>query len=335
MSDDTTDRRELFRQAIAGAARAAASSGPLGSLDSLTGAAAGSAGREAPSRAPTPRRTATLEETLAAARVFGLEPRVDSLREAVRSSIRISPVSTHDRPPVIVGGTPHLPPGIEWPAWQGRPLSFLAQVDLGALPDGARANDSLPDRLLFFYDSAGNPSGLESGHRGAGRVLALDHEPGAPLPQDGRPAGASIETVIPRVWSARVEALGLNDAERDGWEEMRHELAERQGTGLTDAQPSSHIVHRVFGYPDYTGGDMQLTCELCANGHDVTDGQPFVHPEGPGMEERADRWELLAQFSADDKLGWSWGPPARRLYFWIDRDALRAGDLAEAWTIAR
>ena len=104
---------------------------------------------------------------------------------------------------------------------------------------------------------------------------------------------------------------------------------------LTDALPSSHIVHRVFGYPDHTGGELQLICELCANGHDVSDGYPFMHPEGPGLEESADRWELLAQFSADDDLGWSWGSPARRLYFWVDRDALRAGDLADVWTITR
>ena len=192
MADDATDRRELFRQAIAGAARAAASGGPLGSLDSLTGAAAEPSPGEAPTRAPAPRRTATLEETLAAARVFGLEPRVDSLREAVRSSIRISPVSTHDRPPVIVGGTPHLPPGIEWPAWQGRPLSFIAQVDLGALPGGAGANDSLPGRLLFFFDTAGNPSGFESAHRGAGRVLALDDEPECSVAA-GRPPGRRLD----------------------------------------------------------------------------------------------------------------------------------------------
>lgn len=48
------------------------------------------------------------------------------------------------------GGTPDLPHDVEWPTREGRPLTFLAQIDLTQV----RASD-LPAAgwLLFFYDA--------------------------------------------------------------------------------------------------------------------------------------------------------------------------------------
>lgn len=33
-----------------------------------------------------------------------------------------------------LGGRPNLPKDVGWPVWNGEPLSFVAQLDLGALP---------------------------------------------------------------------------------------------------------------------------------------------------------------------------------------------------------
>ncbi len=204
------------------------------------------------------------------------------------------------------GGQALLPAGVQWPQWQGRPLTFLARVE----------------RRLFFFDTSSLPSGLRANHRGAGRVLAAPEDDpvlvdGPACPQVRHPGDLAAEFVIPRVWSAPVEELELTEDERVAWEVLRARLASDQGTELTDQVPVD-IVHRIFGYPDHTGGDMPRICERCASGEDFVSG----HHE---LEPAAARWQLLAQFSADPELGWSW---PGRVYFWTD-------DEGAIWTIRR
>jgi hypothetical protein len=79
---------------------------------------------------------------------------------------------------------------------------------------------------------------------------------------------------------------------------------------------------------------MPLICELLANGYDVP-AHPFTHPESEQLADRARRWEMLAQFSTDSAFGWSWGTKQERLYFWIDREMLDAGDLSGVRAIVR
>ncbi len=59
------------------------------------------------------------------------------------------------------GGLPSLPEGVDWPVHPDtrRPLHFLAQVDLAALPDtplpGCPFGAALPRRgMLFFFSFA-------------------------------------------------------------------------------------------------------------------------------------------------------------------------------------
>ena len=61
-------------------------------------------------------------------------------------------------------GNADLPPGTSWPEIDGHPLSFIAQVDLGALPPGA-VRDLLPDTglLSFFLFSAFSTHRVEDG----------------------------------------------------------------------------------------------------------------------------------------------------------------------------
>src|SRR5262245_58266351 len=52
-----------------------------------------------------------------------------------------------------LGGAPDAPPGFTWPTHDGGPLAFLAQIDLGEVPDFP-GRDLLPaaGRLYFFYE---------------------------------------------------------------------------------------------------------------------------------------------------------------------------------------
>jgi hypothetical protein len=287
VEEPATDRRGLFRRAIAGVARAPTAQ----ASDSLTRGLLGF-------------RTASIDELLEASREVGLESQVSALRDLARHSVRIAPglAGIHDT--IAFGGRLQLPSGVDWPRYRGRPLTFLARVD----------------SQLFFYDTSSLPSGFEAIHRGAGCVLVVGEgelvaRDGPTSPRVRHPGVAVAELVIPRVWAATVEALELTEDERAAWELLRAHLASIQGTELTDQVPVD-IVHRIFGYPDHTVGDMPRVCEACSSGDDFVGGRYE-------LEHQAARWELLAQFCPDPELGWSW---PGRVYFWRDREG-------EVWTI--
>lgn len=322
MADEPVDRRGLFRDLFRQATNAIVP--VLGvELDAPPAPA------EQHTRAGLAHRTVSVEELLGKAAEFGLEGRRDALSEHLRRSLRLVPSAHAAADGVEFGGRPLMNDGQEWPSWQGRPLTFLAQLDAGE-PLG---------RLLFFYDATGRPSGCLAAHVGSARVLRANDRRLVPLDGPALPAAAVTgrhagELVLPRAFNARLQPLGFSDDERDAWEALRGELAALQGTELTDRQGGVfQVVHRVFGYPDETGGEMPLTCELASSGEDVIEGRAQLHPQAPKLERRSGRWELLAQLSGDGKLGWPW--VAQRLYFWIDRDALAAGNLEQVWAIAR
>jgi Domain of unknown function (DUF1963) len=320
MPGEPVDRRGLFLDLFRQAA----------------GAIAPALGIEEQPAAPEPHRRAglahrevSIEELLGVAVEFGLEGRKDDLAALARRSMRMAPAAHSASTEIEFGGRPLMNDGQQWPSWQDRPLTFLGQVEAG---------EQL-GRLLFFYDAVGRPSGCLAAHRGSARVLRANDRrlvpaDGPALPTAPVAGELARELAIPRAVSAKVEALALSDDERDSWEALRGELASRQGIELTDRQSGIfQVIHRVFGYPDETTGEMPLTCELASAGEDVIEGRALLHPQASKLERRSSRWELLAQLSGDGKLGWPW--VAQRLYFWVDRDALAAGELEQVWAVAR
>jgi uncharacterized protein YwqG len=284
-------------------------------------------------------RTASIGDLLAAANELGLGARHAELQAAVRVSVQMAPSRLADGP-VRFGGEAPLPQGAAWPSAAGRPLRLLAQVDLSRIP-----SDGLPfdgqGMLLFFFDTDWSSPGREAAEPKRGRVLHVGRDvetvPTArpALPRRGGVGEVSCELRLPRVWSRRIEALDLTDDERDGWERLREHLAEWQGTdSIEQVASDSRVSHRLFGVPDDTRGDMPLICELCDGGERIV-GHALTHPQADEAEAKSDRWELLAQFSRDPKVGWNWSESAARIYFWCDHARLAAGDFSRVWTIAR
>ncbi len=94
--------------------------------------------------------------------------------DMARPGIRMQP---HDAAAVVdtggskLGGLPDLPAYLDWPCEAGRPLAFVAQVNLAEVAPWDTRHELPPKGLLLFFYDLGNHEG--------GRVLYL--EPGVPL----------------------------------------------------------------------------------------------------------------------------------------------------------
>lgn len=306
--------------------------------------------RPSPSaRTPLPAQPAgtpcAIEDLMRLAADAGLVRHVEAICALSRRTVRLVP---GDGPPAgrsRLGGAPDMPASEVWPNWDAEPLTFLCQIDL-AEAAAAGIDEALPPDglLLVFCAAEQTPSGTSPLDRGSacvlyvepGRVPAVAPEPiGPSLPREARALELSCELAIPRVWTAAVQALGLDDAEQDAWERARCELAELQGLEPWDAGSELRSEHHLLGYPHEMRGDMQLLCELVARGVDVGYGAPAMHPEGSGLDGIAERWRLLLQLTIDDALQWRFGHGRERLYLWGPEDELADGITAQVHGIAR
>jgi hypothetical protein len=122
-------------------------------------------GQRPTTRADTPLAT-RIDPTPANARrrdVAAVSPHIVSAsRQAIVFHQHVPP--RHDRTLSFFGGAPVAPPQFRWPRASGaqsKPLSFLMQIDCGAIPGSARLG-LLPDHgvLYFFLDLAWTPPDL-------------------------------------------------------------------------------------------------------------------------------------------------------------------------------
>jgi len=178
MSEEPVDRRGLFRDLFRQASDA---------VVPALGARLGPLVPQGPAAEPRPaHRTASLEELLRVATDLGLGGRAAAIEGLARRSLRLIPAVNASDQRVGFGGTALMNQELEWPSWQGRALTLLAQVEAG---EGL-------GRLLFFWDVLGRPSGCLAAHRGSAqvlrcresRLLAVD---GPALPAGGPPSSAT------------------------------------------------------------------------------------------------------------------------------------------------
>jgi hypothetical protein len=147
------------------------------------------------------------------------------------------------------------------------------------------------------------------------------------------PVDLSLELTLPRSRSLAVEDLGLSQDEVDAWDELRAQLASLQGVELEDLSSDCLNLHRLVGYPEALGGEMEPDLELT----------PPVSLEGddeslrldPSMTDGVRRWRLLLQVSDDVELRISAGGGFGRLYFWIEEPDLQTSSFEGARALFR
>jgi uncharacterized protein YwqG len=266
-------------------------------------------------------------------------------RPSVRVLPQAAPAETLPLGASRLGGLPDLPAGTAWPAWQGRSLSFLAQLNLADLAAFEAAAPLPPTGLLsFFYDALEQPWGYDPADRGRAVVLYQDADIGLepqPQPADLSTAEYTTFPVVPLAFAAeltlpdlREQEVGitedeLTEAQREAYWDLEH----RHGDGTS----------RVLGNPDAIQGTMRDQCALVSRGINTGSAKlQEVSRQATGLSEEEvaalvqqapDEWLLLLQLdSHETEANMMWGDSGR-LYFWIPRAALAARDFGQVWQV--
>lgn len=288
----------------------------------------------------------TQEALSAAIARHGLQEHAGLLRSAAAPAIgfQTTPAPDEDIPigTTKFGGLPDLPADMPWPATHGRPLAFLAQINLADMPAEQIDDWPLPRAglLSFWFDDAAQPWGYDPKHAGGYQVHLLPTA-GAALARRPYPEftpGDFAETPI-GVWepypTCTVDAKPIvtiqtsvldPNAPDDLWDAaiaLRTELHGEQGQG----------AHRLLGAPDVVQNPMEIECQLASNG--VYCGGATPDADDARLRELARGvvdWRLLLQLDTDDNPEWMWGDMGC-LYFWIRKQDLERQDFSKVWGV--
>jgi uncharacterized protein YwqG len=235
-----------------------------------------------------------------------------------------------------LGGLPDLPLGTTWPlSREGEPLAFLAQLRMEDAASGD-AGGVLPKRghLFFFYDASQQAWGFDPKHRGLSKVF---HSAGVPLARTAAPrklaeAGRfkSCSLRFACAWSvagfmARESAgLELSEKEEESCDDLEEAIGREIGIEGTR--------HQLLGRADPVQNEMELECQLASNGVYCGNPEGFRDPRVKNLKKGAADWLLLLQIDSDEAADMMWGDLGR-VYFWIRKQDLAAGNFDAVWTI--
>lgn len=233
-----------------------------------------------------------------------------------------------------IGGRPDLADDVVWPIWNGKPLTFLAQINLGDLTKFPFAS-VLPREgwLVFFYDAEQQTWGFDPKDRGSWAVIFMPDAKArlercglrSEILQNGFYNLCKVQTheiVTAMPWeSPAIDRLELSEGERDAYLEL-----------LDQIYTEGEACHQILGHPQPIQGDMQLECQLVSNGLYCGNSTGYNDPRAKGLAKGAEDWKLLFQLDSDDKAGMMWGDVGR-LYFWMRQEDLNNRDFGKSWMV--
>jgi uncharacterized protein YwqG len=225
-----------------------------------------------------------------------------------------------------IGGSPDLPPDAAWPEWRGKPLSFLAQLDLrevaehtlpGVVPDGGV--------LSFFCDSALDDVGVDPEDAGGWRVMW--HPGRSQLARRSAPPADGVE-----VFPACILRISAEFSYPD-WQALAPPLG-MSGDDAYEIDETIHVmrgepIHQLLGIPRPVQNDPALDCQYSLAGL-YTSG--FDAERARQVEPGAAEWKLLFQLDSDDNADMMWGDSGM-LYFMIHQADLREWRFDRTWMV--
>lgn len=296
---------------------------------------------------------AILEDLRGAIESSPFAQHTESVMSSVRPAVSISTHRAKEKDIPIgdskFGGRPHLPKRFEWPSRDGRPLMFLAQLDLGQVPRDHFDDDLLPPSgmIFFFYDVLANASGYRAEDKGAFQVIHLDIEgvklkrSKPPKPQKKGYHDFAIDQwhrsepcevdIGPSVSIAPDAVLALEEHVDASKVDELYDFHDALFTRFHG--PHGNGVHRLFGHPDEIQDPPWGDCQL----NFMKLFTEVLRSEGTTDMSKALRrgerdWRLLLQIDSDEAPGWMWSDVGS-LYFCIREQDLRAWHLDRVWGV--
>ncbi|MCB9233450.1 MAG: DUF1963 domain-containing protein [Bacteroidia bacterium] len=234
-----------------------------------------------------------------------------------------TPQESMDLPPGVshFGGRPDLPPGREWPAFEERPMAFLAQINLAdydshyfppgipgrgilyvfaMLPESEEVKSFVPVQEAFqiiFYHGSGKD--LQT------RSYPENLPPGWSFSPQSLPASYTYTLPSEKSWQFEELNLGKEDHDRLWQWNQEHGNFENQLFGESsyfDDHPDKSWALKVLGF---TSGEQ--------------DQGSTVDPDSLERE-----YGNLLSFGLPEKMGDS------RMLLWLRKDDLAKGDLEKA-----
>lgn len=246
-----------------------------------------------------------------------------------------------------MGGRPDLPASLEWPSETERipnendnryqterankscgPLSFIAQIDLTEV-SCLDEDEFLPKQgfLYFFYTPDQDVWGFDPQDSSGFKVLFFDGDRSeltrVDFPEQldkysrftPRKLNAYSEVSLPSRYT--INAIFEPESDYDKY---------------FDKIICEGLINKMLGYANAIQNEMELQCEMVANGLYLGTSEAYQDPRRAEFEARSSQWRLLLQVDSNDECGMLWGDVGR-IYFWIRESDLLAKQFDKCWLI--
>ncbi len=247
---------------------------------------------------------------------------------AKRSAIRL--LKSEESKSSKFGGLPFVEGrSFKWPESSGKPMAFIAQLDLAEIAQ-VHKYDWLGKKgvVLFFYDVIEMPWGFDPKDRGSWQVIfqaSPDTYHDFPDEFDDESKikeqyiTPKLVEILPNYDDPIIEKLELTDEETDLYIDLDE----------VDEEP----MHQIGGFPSpVQGNHMELESQLASNGIYVGTPEGNTSEETKQLESGAKDWKLLFQFDSDNDLDIMWGD-CGMIYFWVQQQKSKLDQFDNCWLI--
>jgi len=275
----------------------------------------------------------TRQEFMAAIAANNLEKYTPRFEALLRDSIHYQLTRMQGYPETVselsrIGGLPDFPVAKEWPRDNnGKPLAFIAQLDLSELKPFDHAN-VLPDSglLYLFYAADMDMGGYSPDERHMFSVIYFN----GPLEETDMPDYPEDLTEEARYWPCRLtmsNAISMPDK----WGKHMKFMSKEERDVYSDNVWQGGIINKSLGNADNLQDDMEPVCEIV--NLPEFDGK-FARYDSEELDAVArENWTLLLQVDSNEEDAYMNWNDAGRLYFWIRNDDLAKGNFDNCWCV--
>jgi uncharacterized protein YwqG len=243
-----------------------------------------------------------------------------------------------------VGGWPDLPIGTNWPQWNDRPMSFLAQINLEEIHE-INPQLHLPKQgLLSFFLGCTDESYNRSGKNYYMVDLLIGcealHQEGIKIiytkDLDKLMEVKNTESILPELFNSCeiIPTLGGNplpDVHSTVYEQLLLKGVEVDNYNKlldkvnVDRDTDENWDNLFMGYPQLIQmNPPEIFCERAKLGLD-----PYQKASEKELNASS-QWAMILQLTSDPKPDFIWGDGGH-FYFYSNREKVLKGDFSESW----